>query len=272
MANSPFPLIDAYMSVRLDADMRAAVPGKTLVKEWTTLPRPEMGGGSASPRAGETSPLRGGWLNAFWWLWLDDGRSIASVPPGSRDEITGIIAEAEKTSGEFDEARISRIKAAVDGALIKGGYASTEVFGQHLLMGCNRDLLAERDYSRCVRLTARDVPVAEGLEIPIECSPEGITFGVMFDGTVVAEAHHRNPGVGMGNVVEVSVHTAPKHRDRGFGKTAVSRLVRHAADLGGEARFACGYDNSAALALARSVGFVSYGRQLLLTAPFRKTL
>ena len=257
VAVSTFPLLDSCMGRHLDADLAALKPGKTIVKEWINL--------LPAGKRVET-------LNALWWLWLDNGCSIVSVPPGSRVEIASIIQDAEQAAGEFDEGRINRIKAAVDSAIIAEGYSPTGMFSQQVILGCNRDLLVERDYSRCIRLLDCNSSIADGLLLTRENTVDGISFGVLFDGAVVAEAHHRYPGLGPENVVEVGVHTALKYRDRGFGKTVVSRLVKHAADLGGEALYACGHDNIPAISLAKSVGFVQYGRQLVFTSNKRVSL
>ena len=68
-------------------------------------------------------------------------------------------------------------------------------------------------------------------------------------------------------IVDLGVETAPAHRRRGYAKTAVSAVVEHVTDRGGEGRYGCRPDNHASIATARSAGFVPYGASLILSAP-----
>ena len=63
---SHFPLVERYMGIRLEAELRALEAGKVEVVESSRrLEREESYG----------------FLHALWWIWLEDGRSVASVPP-----------------------------------------------------------------------------------------------------------------------------------------------------------------------------------------------
>ena len=68
-------------------------------------------------------------------------------------------------------------------------------------------------------------------------------------------------------VADLGVETAPACRRRGYAKTAVSAVVAHITERGGEARYGCSPDNHASIATARSAGFAPYGTALTLSAP-----
>jgi RimJ/RimL family protein N-acetyltransferase len=68
-------------------------------------------------------------------------------------------------------------------------------------------------------------------------------------------------------VVDVGIETAPAYRRKGYAQTALSSLVDHITNAGGEAIYICFSDNAASIATAKSVGFVPYGSSLIFAAP-----
>ena len=67
-------------------------------------------------------------------------------------------------------------------------------------------------------------------------------------------------------IADLGVGTAPGYRRRGYAKTAVAAVVDHITRAGGEALYKCAPANLASAATARSVGFLPYGRGLVLSA------
>ena len=119
----------------------------------------------------------------------------------------------------------------------------------------------------CRRLADESVPAAEGLRLPTHCFPDGVVYGVVRDNKVVSVAYAHRAGVMEDMVADIGVETAPGHRRRGWARAAVSALVGHFTERGGEARYGCSPDNKASVATAESVGFVPYGKSLILSAP-----
>ena len=61
-----FPIIDRYMGERLGAELFGLPKVRVTVVESPRRLRPEMSYG---------------FVHALWWVWLNDGRSVISVPP-----------------------------------------------------------------------------------------------------------------------------------------------------------------------------------------------
>lgn len=249
---SPFPLVDRFHGLRLGVDPKAAGPGRTVVIETPLRLRRE---------------LSYGYLRALWWLWIEDGRSVISVPPGAGAEARRAVGDTALPEAIRDATMTARLRAAADAALRRAGLRETDRVLRDLVFACNAALLRERTCGDCRRLTDETVPAAEGLRLPTHCFPDGIAYGVVADGSVASVAYAHRTGLMEDCVADLGVETAPAYRRRGCASTAVSAVVAHVAREGGEARYGCDPANMASIATARSVGFVPYGRSLILSAP-----
>lgn len=247
-----FPLVDRYMGLRMGVDLSALKPGRVMVVESARRLRREQSYG---------------FIHALWWVWLSDGHSAASVPPGAGEGVAKILDAAQRAEDVLDASIAERLKIPVNDALRKAGLKGADRVLTDLLFACNAALLRRHAHGDCRRLVDESVPPAEGLRLPTHCFPDGIVYGVIVDGRVASYAFAHRPGVMEDQVADIGVETAPEYRRRGFAKTAVSAVVEHITRTGGEARYGCRPDNLASIATARSVGFVPYGTSLVLAAP-----
>ncbi len=206
-----------------------------------------------------------GFIHALWCIWLEDGRSAASVPPGAREEVTGILRDVHSSEDLFAPDLIEQLKVPVNDALVKAGLKETDRVLRDVFFACNASLLRRNYYSDCRRLTDESVPSAEGLKLPSHCFPDGIVYGVVVDGRVVSVAYAHRAGVMEDKVADLGVMTAPAYRRQGYAKTAVSMVAEHITRIGGEARYGCRPDNWGSIATARGAGFVPYGKSLVLS-------
>jgi ribosomal protein S18 acetylase RimI-like enzyme len=247
-----FPLVDRYMGLRLEVELAEVKPGRVAVVESTRRLRKEMSYG---------------YVHGLWWVWLTDGRSAASVPPGAGDEVRRILEGAE-TGNPLRLPQIAEaLKAPVDEALTQAGLKPADRAIRDVAFACNAALRRRHRCGDCRRLVDESIPPAEGLHLPTHCFPGGIVYGVVMEGRVVSLAHAHRPGVMEHQVADLGVGTAPGYRRRGYARTCVSAVVEHITRMGGEARYGCDPDNLPSVATARSVGFVPYGTQLILAAP-----
>jgi GNAT superfamily N-acetyltransferase len=216
-----------------------------------------------------------GFIHALWWVWLADGRSAASVPPGAGEAVAKILENAHCAEQVLDPSITEQLKGPVNDALRKAacppagrrGLREIDRVLSDLVFACNGSLLRRHDCGDCRRLVDETIPPAEGLRLPAHCFPEGIAYGVVADGVVVSMAYAHRIGVMEDKIADLGVETAPAYRRRGYAKTAVSAVVEHITRSGGEARYGCSPNNQASIATARSVGFVPYGTSLVLSAP-----
>ena len=247
-----FPLVERYMHVRLGVDLRSVGAGKVEVVE--------------SPRRLKREQSYG-FLHALWWLWLADGRSVASVPPGAGEAVKALLKDAEGPAQLFDPDLEEGLRKPVDEALEGAGYERTDSARRGLMLACGASQLRRHQFGDCRQLTDASVPPAEGLSLPEHCFPDGIVYGVVVEGKVVSVAHAHRAGLTEDAVADLGVETAPAYRWRGYDKTVVSAVVEHMTRSGGEALYGCGTKNAASIATAGSVGFVPFGRSLILSAP-----
>ena len=252
LPNIAFPFVDQYTGLRMEVDLRALTPGHVTVVESSRRLRREQSYG---------------FIHALWWVWLSNGLSAASVPPGAGDAVARILKDVRCAEQVLDPSIAERLKVPVNLALEKAGLRGVDRVLSDVCFACNALLLRRHTCGDCRRLTDEGVPPAEGLKLPTHCFPEGIAYGVVAGGVVASIAYAHRTGV-MGNrVADLAVETAPAYRRRGYAKTAVSAVVEHLTRTGGEARYGCRPDNHASVATARSVGFIPYGTSLILSAP-----
>ena len=68
-----FPLVDRYVGTLLDVDLGSIEPGRLKIVE---------------------APLRlrrqesYGFIHGLWWVWLTDGRTAVSAPPGAGNALS----------------------------------------------------------------------------------------------------------------------------------------------------------------------------------------
>ncbi|MBI3947266.1 MAG: GNAT family N-acetyltransferase [Armatimonadetes bacterium] len=247
-----FPSVDCYTGTLLGINLPAVAPGSAAVVEC------------ARRLCCEASYS---FVHALWWLSLTDGRRLVSVPPGAGPAVARALAQIDAHGGCLNPAAVRWLRAPVDEALVTAGLRPTARVIQDLCFACSGARLRRHHDGNCCRLTDGSVPPAEGLHLPAHCFPDGIVYGVIIDGRIASVAYAHRTGIMEGTVADIGVETAPAYRRRGYARTAVSAVVAHVAQQGGEARYACGAGNLASAATARSVGFVPYARSLILAAP-----
>ena len=247
-----FPLVDQYMGMRMEVDFAALRPGRVTVVE--------------SPRRLRREQSYG-FIHALWWIWLTDGRSTASVPPGAGETVRKVLQNARCSEQLFDPELAEQLKRPVNDALRKAGLQETDRVLSDVCFACNASLLRRHRHGHCRRLVDKSVPSADGLGLPTHCFPDGIVYGIIADGTVASVAFAHRSGTMEDQIADLGVETAPAYRKRGYAKSVVSAVVEHITCAGGEARYACRPDNQASISTACSVGFVPYGKSLVLSAP-----
>jgi len=251
-AGCAFPLVDQYMSIRLGGDLSELPPGQvTVVESSRRVQREESYG----------------FILALWWVWLADGRSLASAPLGAGPELAEILAAARGREALDNAMLVEQLKGPVNRALRQARLKEINRTFRDLLFACNASLLQQRIHGDCRRLTDDSVPPAEEVRLPTHCFPDGIVYGVVADGRVVSYAYAHRAGVMEDRVADLGVFTAPPYRRRGCAAACVSAVVAEIARNGGEAYYTCRPDNHASTATARSVGFVPYGASLIFSAP-----
>ena len=247
-----FRFVDQFMWIRMDVDPASLRRGRVTVVE------------SARRLHSEKSY---GFIHSLWWIWAEDGRSAASVPPGAGPAIRKVLEDVRDKRRLLDPELAERLKAPVNDASAAAGVQPVDRVLRDVVFACNARLLRRHNDGHCRRLTDATIPPAEGIRLPTHCFPDGIVYGVVADGTVASVAYAHRTGCMEDRVADLGVECAPAYRRRGYAKTAVSSVVAHITALGGQARYGCSPDNAASLATARSVGFTPYGTSLILSAP-----
>jgi len=249
-----FPLIDQREGIRMDADLTALEPGETRVVE--------------SPRRLQREQSYG-YVRALWWLWLVDGRSVVSAPPGAGERVERTIRDVRDPAQLDDEDLAEQLKEPVNESLRHAGLGPVDRVFSDVCFASNASLLLRHHHGDCRRLTDDSIPPCKGLRLPGHCFPDGVCYAVVVDREAVSIAFSHRPGTMEDRVADIGIETAEGHRRRGYAKTAVSAVAGHVIDAGGEARYACRPDNVASIATARTCGFVDCGRSLILATPRR---
>lgn len=183
-----------------------------------------------------------------------------------------------------DAELVQRLRSPLDEALRTHGLPPTDRVIRALVFACDGSLLRRHHHGDCRRLSDESIPAAEGLSLPKHCFPDGVVYGVITDGQgdlnasshvglssgpdarVVSVAYAHRIGPMEARLADPAIETAPAYRRRGYAQTALSAVVDDYVRRGGEAKYDCSPDNLASAATARSVGFVPYGRTLVLAA------
>jgi RimJ/RimL family protein N-acetyltransferase len=213
-----------------------------------------------------------GFVHALWWVWLEDGRSVVSVPPGARTTVQELVAPVRDPSALRDPDLAERLAEPVDEALSLHRKHPTDRALRSFVYACDATTLRRHYRGNLVRLTDDRIPPASHLFLPSHVFPGaegpgdtgGIAYGVVEDGWVVAVAYAHRSRVLEGQVADLGVETAPAYRQRGYAQTAVSAVAAEVISRSGEARYDCSIENDASIATARSVGFRPYGIELVL--------
>lgn len=242
-----FPLVERQLGIRLGVDFSRLTPGRTAVAECERRLAPETVYNYA---------------RVLWCFWLDDGRSVVSVPPGAGKAVARIIGPVRRP----EELRAPGLMEGLCAALRQSGVGpDLKSLGAGINFACNATLLRQHPHADCRRLRDESVPPADGLRLPHRCFPHGLVFGVIADGRVASLALAHPVGVMEHLAADVGVETAPAYRGRGFAKAAVSALAAHVTGRGGEVRYGCRPDNAASIAVARALGFVPFGTDIVIT-------
>ena len=205
-SNAVFSLVDRYRETQLGVNFRALKPGPVTVVE--------------SPARLE--PLPGDELIcALWWVWLADGRSVASVPPGAGGAVADILREAHRAEQVVDPHLAKRIAAPINDLFRRAQRGKISQAVPKLWLACNGALLRRPPCGDCRRLFDDSIPCAPGLELPGFAFREHVVFGVVVHGEVVSIAAALPTDTMEGQVAEIYVETAPHYRMRSHAKAAI---------------------------------------------------
>ena len=153
-----FRLIDNYLGERLGASVGTVSPGNSTVVESPLRLRAESSYG---------------YVHALWWVWLSDGRSIISMPPGTGTAVSGVVAGIHSADEMTCPEVQIQLRSIVDGSLERAGLRRTDRVLQSLLFVCNHLTLRPRPLGSCRRLRDDSVPASSGLRLPTHCLPDG---------------------------------------------------------------------------------------------------
>ena len=249
-SNPEFPLLDQYFGLRLGADLASLTPGETVVE---------------SPRRLKKE-LSYGYIHALWWVWLADGRSAISVPPGAGLRFQDLTSGTHSAEKLHAPGLADQLKPPIDAALIANGLDATDRSICGVRFACNAKLLRRHYLGDCRQLYDGSVPPAEDFSLPTHCFPDGIVHAVIADGVVASTAYPHRSHLMAHSVADIGIETAPTYRRRGYAKTVLSAVVHHITRVGGEAIYGTGPDNEPSIATARSAGFIPYAKSLILSS------
>jgi len=242
------------MGMQMGVDLSALPSGRVTVVE--------------SSRRWQGEPSYG-YLRVFWWLWLTDGPSVVSVPPGTRDRVRSLVEHIQATGETPDATQIEALKVPINEALATTGYPPVNRIFKGVSFAVNGTLLRCDGEGDILPLTDERYPPVEGLMLPRHCFPDGTCYGKVIDGEVVAVGYAHRTGMLEDRVADLGVETAEGYRRRRYAKAVVSAVVRRITDQGGEGYYGCSPDNLASIATARGVGFVPYGASLMFSDPLK---
>ncbi|MBN1399641.1 MAG: hypothetical protein JXA74_02320, partial [Anaerolineae bacterium] len=180
------------------------------------------------------------YVHALWWVWLTDGRSLVSVPPGARTAVEEIAAGVPDAEALVVPTLASRLEGPIDEVLRFHHLRSTYRAERSYWFACNADLLRRHDGADCRRLCNDRIPAADHISLPRHCfpgaersdDPGGIVYGVIADDQVVSVAYSHRCGLLEDRVADLGVETAPAYRRRGYAQTAVSAVVAEITSRG----------------------------------------
>ena len=122
------------MGIRLEAELGVLKAGKVKVVESHRRLRREQ---------------RYGFLHALWWIWLEDGWSAASVPPGAGDAVRAFLEDVKDPEQLFDADLEKRLQIPVNEALDRGGFKRTDRTLRDVMFACSASLLRRYHFGDC---------------------------------------------------------------------------------------------------------------------------
>lgn len=252
--NAKFRLVREYLGLRLGAKLDEARPDHVTVVE--------------SARRVQREPSYG-FLRLLEWIEATDGRQVISVPPKAGEAVKEAAAALAADGGAHSGKAQVLLSEALAPCLSAAGVGGVNCCFRDLILACDASLLRRHDHGDCRRLADAQIPPAATMKLPMHCFPDGIVYGVVADGLVVSQAYAHRTGLMEENVCDVGIETADGYRRCGYAQTALSALVRQFTSRGGEAVYRCDPENHPSIATARSVGFVPFGRSLILGASLK---
>lgn len=246
-----FKLVDAYLGLRLGADLSTAAHDHIIVVE--------------SPRRLAAEPSYG-YVHALWWLWFADGRSVISAPPGTGAAVLHVVSAVRDEGALTCPEIAAALRSIVDSLRARANLPTTNRVLHSRIFACHRQTLRPEPPGICQRLEDASIPAADGLNLPAHCFPHGTVYGVVVNGRVVSVAYAHRTGAMQDEVADVGVETAEGYRRRGYARAAVAAVVSDYVRRGGEAVYSCAPTNAASIATAKSVGFVAYAQSMVLAA------
>ncbi len=248
-----FPLINQYFETLLDMDVTNLRPGSISVKE--------------SPRRLRCEQSYG-FVHALLGIVYPDGSAAISVTPGARPAVLEMLERTSLISQDpFQQEALDRLAAWINQARIQAGLSPVKRAYEARVFACNDMLLRRHQQGDCRQLNDESIPPAEGLPLPTHCFPDGIVYGMVEDHQVVSVAYAHRSGILEDRVADLGVETAAPYRQRGYAKTVVSAVTAYITAKGGEGLYTCSVHNQASIATAISVGYVPYGRMMVVSAP-----
>jgi ribosomal protein S18 acetylase RimI-like enzyme len=208
------------------------------------------------------------YVRLVWWMRYVDGRTMISVPPGARDVAARFATGRHHATCLPDESEAQVLIALINKSQARRGGPQASRVMQDLILACNHDTLRGVELlpalGSLVRLCGPGWTYAPGLRPPEQCFPDGVAYGVVKDGMVVAVAFAHRTGLMEDRVADLGVETAEEYRRRGYGRAVVHAVTNHLVSRGGEAWYACSPENVASQATAHSVGYIPYATSLAL--------
>jgi len=246
-------MVERFLSICLSCELADVPLGRLTVVETPLRLKREMSYG---------------YIRVLWWLHLNDGRSVLSVPPGDHTASRRSVEALGDPLQWSEEEALTALRDPMSPLLARAGMPPVDRALTDRSFACHGGLLRRHHCGECIRLVDDSIPPAEGLRLPTHCFPDGIAYGIVADHRVVSVAYAHRTGVMANQIADLGVETAPEYRRHGYAKTAVSAVVEHMTRSGGEAYYCCRPDNHASIATATSVGFVPLGASLILRAPW----
>jgi len=250
-----FPLVERFLSICLSCELANVPPGRLTVAESPLRLKREMSYG---------------YIRVLWWLQLNDGRSVLSVPPGEHTALCRSVEGLDDPLQLSEEEALTTLRDPMTPLLAHAELPPVDRALTDRNFACHGGLLRRHHCGECICLVDDSIPPAEGLRLPTHCFPDGIAYGIVADHRVVSVAYAHRTGVMADQIADLGVETAPAYRRRGYAKTVVSAVVEEITRRGGEAYYCCRPDNHASAATPASVGFVPLGASLILHAPWEE--
>lgn len=246
---SPFVLVDKYMYSRLGILEEECKRGILNIIESDRRTKKEMSYG---------------YLHFLWWVEFADGTTIISVPPKCKEPVEDFLAK--RSSSEITDKQFGiELKEFVDGLAQKRfGKEISTCFRDVMFACCNQTFKSAGTGVETVQIIDGSIPAAQGIVLPQHCMPDGIAYGAVVENRIVSTAYAHRTGEYENVVADIGVETAPEYRKQGYGKAVVSAVTKHMLMNAGEALYKCDPANIASRATAQSVGFVPYGKSLIL--------